>query len=109
MGSKIPLRLALKELEKRDKFGKAVPFQIRWVTRSGEVIECKNGILSKTSESLNSFVRLEKGGKGIANKSEKAANHSKNRTRNILFLDSREIRKLKIYLITQVNYQTVVL
>lgn len=109
MATKIPLKLALKELEKRDESGKAVPFQIRWVTRSGEVIECKKGILAKNSATLNSFTTIQKGGQGIANKSIKAANHSKNRTRNILFLDSNEIRKLKIYLITQVNFQTVVL
>jgi hypothetical protein len=107
--SKIPLKTALKEMERFDADGKAVPFQVRWVSLSGTVIECKKGILAKNSGKLNSFVPLEKGGQGIANKSIKAANHSKNRTRNILFLDSNQIRKLKIHLITQFNNQTVVL
>lgn len=107
----ISLKAALKEMEMKryDNDGNIIPFQIRFVSQSGNVIECKKAIFSKSSPTLNSFVFLEKGGQGIANKSIKAPNHSKNRTRNILFLESGEIRKLKIYLITQFNGQPVVL
>jgi hypothetical protein len=105
----ISLKAALKEMERYDDEGKAVPFQVRWVTLKGEVIECKKGILAKNSAKLNSFVKIEKGGQGIANKSIKAPNHSKNRTRNILFLESGEIRKVKIHLITSFNGKTVLL
>ena len=107
----ISLKAALKEMEVKryDDEGNIIPFQIRFFTKSGEVIECKKAILSKSSPKLNSFVPLEKGGQGIANKSIKAPNHSKNRTRNLLFLESGEIRKVKIYLITQFNGKPVLL
>ena len=94
---------ALTLMDDFDRNGNPVPFQIKFFTMEGELIEIPQGV--KCIGKKNDQVVFDK--QGSSTKVKKNPNHIKNSTRNIL-LPNGQIRKCKIRLITQFNNKKVV-
>lgn len=112
LASMISLRDVLLMMEAEDEQGYQIPFSLRFVTydkqkqTGGEIIDAKKAVLLKSGK--KDFERKT----GIRNKEDpdqikKKPNHFKNRTRNIMLLPSKQIRKVHIYLITRFNDERV--
>ncbi len=104
----ILLKDALQMMEERDHRNWPIPFSITFVTydkerqTGGEIITLNNVVLAK-----NRLV-ADKKATGRTTSKNAPANQWQNATRNFYLLDSQQIRKANIRLLTHFNNQPIV-
>lgn len=106
----IRLKDVLADMEKEDELGNPIPFSLKYVAydrekqKGGHIIEIRNAVLLKSGKR-----ELGKDPKHTDDPDQirKNPHHWQNRTRNIVVLPSKQIRKVHIYLITRYNEQRV--
>ncbi|WP_338765968.1 hypothetical protein WAF17_02760 [Bernardetia sp. ABR2-2B] len=105
------LREALKQMNARDEDNNLIPFSLRLYTADrknktgGQLLYFENCVISK----LARLTELQKKYRRLALKDKTIkANHWENSTRNILLLNSGEIRTVHIRLITHFNSQKII-
>lgn len=105
----IKLREMLRQIELKDADGNPVSFSASWVTfnratkTGGEVRSAQNiTILSRVKGASGQNSSGQK-----VSKTTKNPNHKTNATRNFHLVDSDEIKKVNIFLITEFNGQKV--
>ena len=107
----IPLRQVLREMEKTDERGRPVPFHIE-VCTCDEARDSGGELISYSAAVLARSVRRFRAASTTSTKGTSApmrpSNEWRNQTRNLSAVDSSEIRKACIWLITMFNHQTVV-
>ena len=105
------LKDALKKMEERDEKGLLIPFSIRLykanrkTKQAGKLLYLENCVLSK----LARYTPLKYRYRALALKgSSKRQNHLENSTRNVLLLNSQELVKIHIRLLTHFNGMAII-